>query len=186
MKLVVAMSGASGAIYGIKALEQLKDKGVETHLVISNWAKVTIKTETSYTVEEVMSLASHYYDEKNQGAAISSGSFKTDGMIIAPCSMKTLSGIANGYADDLLIRAADVIIKEKRKLVLVTRETPLNPIHLENMLKLSRLGVIIMPPMPAFYNTPANLEELINHTVARILDQFDIETSLMKRWTGQE
>lgn len=184
MKLIVAISGASGAIYGIKILEELKKKDIETHLIISNWGKTTIVMETEYSLDKAFSLASFSYDEKEQGAIISSGSFKTDGMIVAPCSMKTLSGIANGYSDDLLIRAADVCIKEKRKLVLLTRETPLSAIHLENMLKLSKLGVTIMPPVPAFYTKPRDLGEVIQHTVGRVLDQFSLELEGIKRWDG--
>lgn len=186
MRIVVAISGASGAIYGVRVLEELKKKGIETHLVISKWGKVTIQKETKYTPEEVLSLASSTYDEEQQGAAISSGSFKTEGMIIAPCSMKTLSGIANGFSEDLLIRAADVCIKEKRKLILLTRETPLSPIHLENMLKLSRIGVTIMPPVPAFYTCPKTLEEVVTQTVGRILDQFGVEIEGLKRWDNQQ
>lgn len=186
MKLVVGISGASGSIYGIRLLQKLKQNKVETHLVITKWGQQTIREETDYTIEKVKSLASFYYDEGEQGAAISSGSFKIKGMIIAPCSMKTLSGIANGYADNLIIRAADVTIKEKRKLILVTRETPLNAIHLENMLKLARLGVTIMPPVPAFYTRPRNVDDIVDSTVDRILDQFEIEDDSIKRWNGMQ
>jgi 4-hydroxy-3-polyprenylbenzoate decarboxylase len=186
LKLVVGISGASGSIYGIRLLQKLKQNKVETHLVITKWGQQTIREETDYTIEKVKSLASFYYDEGEQGAAISSGSFKIKGMIIAPCSMKTLSGIANGYADNLIIRAADVTIKEKRKLILVTRETPLNAIHLENMLKLARLGVTIMPPVPAFYTRPRNVDDIVDSTVDRILDQFEIEDDSIKRWNGMQ
>lgn len=186
LKLVVGISGASGSIYGIRLLQKLKQNKVETHLVITKWGQQTIREETDYTIEKVRSLASFYYDEEEQGAAISSGSFKIKGMIIAPCSMKTLSGIANGYADNLIIRAADVTIKEKRKLILVTRETPLNAIHLENMLKLARLGVTIMPPVPAFYTRPRNVDDIVDSTVDRILDQFEIEDDSIKRWNGMQ
>ncbi|HHW02312.1 MAG TPA: UbiX family flavin prenyltransferase [Thermoanaerobacterales bacterium] len=182
MNIIVAISGASGAIYGIRILEELNKKGVSSHLVISKWGKETIKTETNYTVEEVESLADFVYDEDDMAAPISSGSFKCDGMIVAPCSMKTLSGIAHGYTEDLIIRAADVTIKEKRKLILMVRETPLNPMHLENMLKLSQIGVTIMPPVPAFYTKPETLDDVINQTVGRVLDQFGIEINNMKRW----
>jgi 4-hydroxy-3-polyprenylbenzoate decarboxylase len=182
MKLIVAITGASGSILGIRILEELKKKSVETHLVISKWGMVTIEKETNYTPKEVRVLADYNYDEDNLAAAISSGSFKCDGMIVAPCSMKTLSGIANGYTEDLIIRAADVSIKEGRKLILLTRETPLNTIHLENMLKLSRIGVTIMPPVPAFYIRPKTLEDMINQIVGRALDQFGIELDTFKRW----
>lgn len=184
MKIIVGISGASGAIYGIRLLEELKDRGIETHLIISRWGKVTIAEETDYSLDQVMSLAAKGYDEENLGAVISSGSFQNNGMVIAPCSMKTLSGIANGYAEDLLIRAADVAIKERRKLILLTRETPLDPIHLENMLKLSRLGITIMPPVPAFYSHPHTIDDIVNHTVGRILDQLGLENQLFKRWGG--
>jgi len=182
MKIIVAITGASGAIYGIRMLEELNRNGVETHLIISKWGKVTIEKETRYSLEEVKALADFVYDEDDLSAAVSSGSFKCGGMIVAPCSMKTLSGIANGYTEDLVIRAADVSIKENRKLILMVRETPLNPIHLENMLKLSRIGVTIMPPVPAFYTKPEKLEDIINQTVGRVLDQFGVEISSFKRW----
>ncbi|WP_422447698.1 UbiX family flavin prenyltransferase [Thermoanaerobacterium sp. DL9XJH110] len=182
MILTVAITGASGSIYGIRILEELNKKGVSSHLVISKWGKETIKTETNYTVEEVEALADFVYEEDDLAAPISSGSFKCDGMIVAPCSMKTLSGIAHGYTEDLIIRAADVTIKEKRKLILMVRETPLNPMHLENMLKLSQIGVTIMPPVPAFYTKPETLDDVINQTVGRVLDQFGIEIDNLKRW----
>lgn len=184
MKIIVAISGASGAIYGIRALEKLKAMGVETHLVISQWGRFTIECETDYTVEQVMSLASFNYNEDEMGAAVSSGSFKTNGMLIAPCSMKTLAGIANGYSEDLLIRAADVCIKECRKLVLLTRETPLSTIHLENMCKLAKIGICIMPPVPALYNRPVSLEAIIDNTVGRALEQFGLEVKELMRWNG--
>jgi 4-hydroxy-3-polyprenylbenzoate decarboxylase len=186
MKLVIAITGASGAIYGIRILEELNRSGVESHLIISKWGKVTIQKETNYTVEEVKALADFVYDEEDLAAPVSSGSFKCDGMIVAPCSMKTLSGIANGYTEDLIIRAADVSIKENRKLILMVRETPLNSIHLENMLKLSRIGVSIMPPVPAFYTKPETLNDVINQTVGRVLDQFGIEIDSFKRWGSDE
>lgn len=184
-KLVLAITGASGAIYGIKLLEEAQKNKVETHLVISRWAKETIETETSYRVEQVKQMSSFCYEEDNLAAPISSGSFKWDGMVVAPCSMKTLSGIANGYTEGLIIRAADVAIKEKRPLVLLPRETPLNPIHLENMLKLARLGVSIMPPMPAFYSRPETIDDVVNQTIGRVMDQFGLENTLVKRWDGK-
>lgn len=185
MKLVVAVTGASGAIYGIRILQEARKKDIETHLVISRWGKTTIETETGYTVEEVTGLASFCYEEGDMTAPISSGSFKWDGMVVAPCSMKTLAGIAYGYTEGLIVRAADVALKEKRPLVLITRETPLNPIHLENMLKLARLGVSIMPPVPAFYAAPETIDDIINQTVGRALEQLGIETDYLKRWEGK-
>ncbi len=182
MKIVVGISGATGPIYGIRLLEVLKDFGVETHLILSQWAEKTIAVETDYSVDDVKKLASHVYASSNQAAIISSGSFRTDGMAIVPCSMKTLAAISHGYSDNLLSRAADVILKERRKLVIVPRETPLSEIHLENMLKLARMGAVILPPMPAFYNKPASIDDLVNHSVSRILDQFGIENALSKRW----
>lgn len=185
LKLVVAITGASGAIYGIKIMEEIKKKAFETHLIISKWARTTIETETRYTVKEVEKLATYCYNEDDLAAPLSSGSFKWDGMVIAPCSMKTLSGIANGYTEGLIVRAADVALKEKRPLVLITRETPLNPIHLENMLKLARIGVTIMPPVPAFYAAPATIDDIVNQTVGRALDLLGIETDSVKRWGGK-
>lgn len=182
MRLVVGISGATGAIYGIRLLEALSELEVETHLVISKWAEKTISIETDYRVEDVKKLATKVYHASNQAALISSGSFITEGMIIAPCSMKTLSSISYGLADNLLTRAADVVLKEKRKLVLLPREAPLNSIHLENMLRLSNMGAVILPPMPAFYNHPKTVDDIINHTVARTLDQFNLNNNLTKRW----
>jgi 4-hydroxy-3-polyprenylbenzoate decarboxylase len=182
MNLIVAISGASGAIYGIRLLEELNKTGMSGHLVISDWGKKTIEIETGRTLKEVEALADQVYDNDDLTAGISSGSFKCQGMAVAPCSMKTLSGIAHSYSDDLIIRAADVCLKERRRLVLLTRETPLSSIHLENMLKLSRIGVTIMPPVPAFYTKPASLDDVIDQTVGRILDQFGLETSRLHRW----
>jgi 4-hydroxy-3-polyprenylbenzoate decarboxylase len=182
MRIIVGISGATGAIFGIRILEALRDKGVETHLVMSKWAETTIALETSYSVADVTKLASFVHSPMNQAASISSGSFRVDGMIIAPCSMKTLASIRIGYTDGLLARAADVVLKERKKLVLLTRETPLNDIHLENMLTLSRMGAVILPPAPAFYNKPASVDDIVNHIVARTLDQFDIDNNLTKRW----
>ncbi|WOO45116.1 non-oxidative hydroxyarylic acid decarboxylases subunit B [Bacillus subtilis] len=186
VKLVVGMTGATGAIFGVRLLQWLKAAGVETHLVVSPWANVTIKHETGYTLQEVEQLATYTYSHKDQAAAISSGSFDTDGMIVAPCSMKSLASIRTGMADNLLTRAADVKLKERKKLVLLTRETPLNQIHLENMLALTKMGTIILPPMPAFYNQPSSLEEMVDHIVFRTLDQFGIRLPEAKRWNGIE
>jgi 4-hydroxy-3-polyprenylbenzoate decarboxylase len=176
------MSGATGAIFGIRLLEALRESNIETHLVMSKWAETTIRLETSYSVVDVKNLASVVHSPENQAASISSGSFRVDGMVIAPCSMKTLAAIRVGYADGLLARAADVILKERKKLVLLTRETPLNDIHLENMLALSRMGSVILPPVPAFYNNPKSIDDMVNHIVARTLDQFGIDNHLTKRW----
>jgi len=184
MKIIVGMSGATGAIFGIRLLELLKETEVETHLVMSSWAAATIKVETTYTPQEVEKLADYTYSYKDLGAKISSGSFQVDGMIVAPCSMKTLASIRMGLADNLVTRAADVILKERKKLLLLTRETPLNDIHLENMLSLSRMGTIIFPPMPAFYNHPETIDDVVNHIVYRALDQFGIHMPDAKRWAG--
>src|SRR6187399_282133 len=185
MRVIVALSGATGSIYGIRLLECLRDAGVETHVVISRWGVRTLLHETSYSKEQVEALASRAYAAGDMGAAISSGSFKTDGMIVAPCSAKTLAAIAHGVGDNLIHRAADVILKERRKLVLMVREAPLSDIHLENMLKLSRMGAVILPPMPAFYNHPQTVDDVVEHTVARILDQFGVEVPSATRWAGE-
>jgi len=184
MRIVVAICGASGVIYGIRLLQMLREKGVETHLILSEWAKKTIPVETDYPVAEVEALADAVYDEADLGAAVSSGSFRTTAMVVIPCSMKTLSGIAHGYSENLIVRAADVTLKERRRLILVPRETPLSPIHLENMLKLARLGVTVMPPEPAFYHRPRTIEELVERFLARILDQLGIQQDISRPWTG--
>ncbi|MEK6405758.1 MAG: UbiX family flavin prenyltransferase [Acidobacteriota bacterium] len=183
-KLIVGISGATGTIFGVRLLQMLQGSGIETHLVMSKWGIRTLLHETPYTVEEVQLMAGCYYPGGDQGAAISSGSFLTKGMVVAPCSMRTLAAIAHGHGDNLLHRAADVILKERRKLVLVVRETPINDIHLENMLKLSRMGVVIIPPVPAFYNHPRTIDDIINHIVVRILDQFEIHLDAANRWDG--
>jgi flavin prenyltransferase len=183
-RLIVGITGATGSIFGIRLLQALAGSGVETHVVVSKWGMQTLAHETSYTLEQVQGMATACYSPNNQGAAISSGSFVTTGMVVAPCSMRTLAAIANGQGDNLIHRAADVILKERRKLVLVVREMPLNDIHLENMLKLSRMGVVILPPVPAFYNHPHSIDELVDHIVMRILDQFDIHLGLAERWDG--
>ncbi len=183
-KLIVGMTGATGSILGVRLLEVLKDTDVETHLVVSKWAHQTLEHETDYTLDGLKDLADAHYGSGDMGAAISSGSFRTAGMAIVPCSMRSVAAIAQGAGDHLVHRAADVVLKENRKLILVARETPLSTIHLENLLKLSHMGVTILPPMPAFYNHPKSLDDIVNHTVMRILDQFDIETDIVKRWTG--
>lgn len=184
MRIIVGITGATGSIFGVRALELLKDSAVETHLVLSKWGARTLLHETPFTVDQVKALATHFYSESDQGAAISSGSFITDGMLIAPCSVRSLSAIAHGYGDNLIHRAADVILKEGRKLVLMVRETPYSDIHLENMLKLSRMGVVITPPVPAFYNQPQTIDDIVNHTVTRALDQFGLHMDATARWNG--
>jgi 4-hydroxy-3-polyprenylbenzoate decarboxylase len=178
------MTGATGAIIGIRVLEALRDLDVQTHLVISRWARATIAQETPYSAHDVAALASTVYGPDDQGAAIASGSFKVDGMIVAPCSMKTLAGIRAGYGDGLVGRAADVALKERRRLVLLARETPLSAVHLENMLELTRMGAMILPPMPAFYNEPGSVDDIVEHIVARTLDQFDLALPSARRWAG--
>ncbi len=184
MRIVVGISGATGAVYGIRILEELKRHGIESHLIISDAGKRTIELETKHTVLQVESLATEVHDICNIASAISSGSFRTDGMIIAPCSIKSLSAIANSFNTNLLIRAADVIIKERRKLVMVVRETPLHQGHLRLMAMVAETGAIILPPMPAFYNHPQTLDDIVNQTVGKILDQFHIEHDLFNRWQG--
>lgn len=184
MRLVVAITGASGVIYGIRTLEALSKLKVETHLVMSEWGAKNIKIETSKSAEYVKSLATQYHEDDNMAAPISSGSFKTDGMAIVPCSMKTLASIANAFDDSLVSRAASVCIKEQRRLVVVPRETPLSKIHLENMIKLAGAGATILPAMPGFYHRPETMDDLINHVVGKVLDQFGIEHRMFKRWGG--
>jgi 4-hydroxy-3-polyprenylbenzoate decarboxylase len=184
MRLVVGITGATGARLGVRTLQILKDAGVETHLVLSKWGARTLLHETPHTIDYVKSLATETYSDNDQGAAISSGSFITDGMIVAPCSVRTLAAIAHGHGDNLVHRAADVVLKERRKLVLMVRETPLSDIHLENMLKLSRMGVVIAPPVPAFYTSPQTLDDVVNHIVVRALDQFGLHLDNADRWLG--
>ena len=182
MKLVVGITGSTGVIYGVRLLQVLKEKRVQTHLIMTEWAKKCLAMETDFTPDEVKSLATTISDEANMAASISSGTHKIDGMIVIPCTMKTLSSIAVGYDETLIARAAGVTLKESRKLILVPRETPLTAINLENMLKLARLGVVILPPVPGFYTKPKTIDEIVNHTVGKCLDQFDIEHDLYKRW----
>jgi len=182
MKIIVGVSGASGIIYAIRLLEVLKRLEVEVHLVFSEWAIRNLDYETDQGLEEVRALASSFYGNDDLAAPISSGSFRTEGMVVVPCSMKSLSAIAHGYTDSLIVRAADVMLKEKRKLILVPRESPLSMIHLNNMLVAAQAGAVIMPPMPAFYHRPQTIDDIVNHTVARILDHFSLENDLSKRW----
>jgi 4-hydroxy-3-polyprenylbenzoate decarboxylase len=186
MRIVVGISGASGAIYGIRILEILKQLGIESHAVISDAAVQTIHHETCYRIEDVYRLAACIYNQKDIGAAISSGSFKVDGMIIAPCSIKTLSAVANSYNDELITRAADVQLKERRKLVLLVRETPFNLSHLQHMTLITQMGGVILPPVPSFYHKPQTIEDIVNQTVGKALDQFGIDAHLFDRWKGLE
>lgn len=181
-RMIIGITGASGAIYGVRMLEVLSGLGVETHVAVTAPAAKTLSIETKYTLSHVESFASYTYDVADVGAPIASGSYPVDGMIIAPCSVKTLSAIANSYADNLLSRAADVTLKERRRLVLLVRETPLHEGHIELMAKVTRMGGIIMPPIPAFYHLPKTIDDLINHTVGKALDLFGIDARLFKRW----
>jgi 4-hydroxy-3-polyprenylbenzoate decarboxylase len=186
-RLIVGLSGASGAIYGIRLLEVLRDVGaIETHLVISNDARRTILAETGYSIRQVEALADRCYRFRDTAAAIASGSYQTAGMVVAPCSIKTLSGIADSYSDNLLVRAADVTLKDRRRLVLLVRETPLHLGHLRLMARASEMGAIIMPPVPAFYHRPRTLDDILNQTINRVLDILDIELGedLFRRWSG--
>ena len=183
-RVIVGITGASGAIYGVRLLERLHELPLETHLVVTRWGRVTIEHETGRSFAEVKELADTVHAENDQAAPISSGSFRTDGMIVAPCSVKTLAAIANGLADNLVARAADVVLKERRPLVLAMREAPLSAIHLRNMLTLSELGVTIFPPTPAFYNRPRDIDEIVDQSVVRMLDQLGLEVPSSSRWDG--
>ena len=186
-KLIVGISGASGVIYGIRILEMLKAMDdVETHLVMSRYARLNIELETDHTVDYVTALADEVHNVSNQAAAISSGSFKTDGMVISPCSMKTLSAITHSYNDSLLVRAADVVLKERRRLVLMPREVPLHAGHCKLLYEATQLGAVIAPPFTSFYHRPKTIDDLVNHSVGRVLDLFDIDTGIIKRWSGQK
>lgn len=183
-RLIVALTGASGSLYGIRVLQLLRQTGIEAHLVLSKWGARTLVHETPYSVKDVQALAHTVYNANDEGAAISSGSFGTRGMLIAPCSARSLASIAHGLGDSLVHRAADVVLKERRRLVLAVREAPLSAIHLENMLRLSRMGVVICPPVPAFYTKPATIDDLVTYTAIRLLDQFDIHIDA-PRWDGE-
>jgi 4-hydroxy-3-polyprenylbenzoate decarboxylase len=179
------MTGATGAKIGIRLLQELREQPeVETHLVMSRWARATVELETDWTAREVARLADVTHGPDDQAASISSGSFRTDGMIVVPCSAKTLAAIRVGYGSDLIARAADVTLKERRRLVLAVRETPLSTVHLENMLALSRMGVTMLPPMPAFYNRPTDIDDVVDHIVTRVMDQFGLDSGRAVRWTG--
>jgi 4-hydroxy-3-polyprenylbenzoate decarboxylase len=184
-RLIIGISGASGVIYGIRMLEVLRAlQDVETHLVMSRFARLNIEIETEHDVQYVEDLADQVHSFGNQAASISSGSFRTDGMVIAPCSMKTLSGIVHSAADSLLVRAADVVLKEQRRLVLMPREVPLHVGHCKLLYEAAQLGAVIAPPMPAFYNQPKTIDDLVNHSIGRVLDLFDLDAGILKRWEG--
>jgi 4-hydroxy-3-polyprenylbenzoate decarboxylase len=183
-RIVIGISGASGVIYGIRMLEVLKAGGWETHVIISDAGKKNIEIETPYTVDDVAAMATYHYDNKDVGAALASGSFLTEGMVVAPCTIKTLSGIANSYTDNLLVRSADVTLKEKRKLVLLVRETPLHQGHLRLMAMAADMGAHILPPVPSFYHQPKTIDDIINQTIGKVLDFLRIDHALYKRWGG--
>lgn len=186
-RLIVAITGASGAIYGIRLLEVLrKMAGIEIHLVVSGGGKLTIAVETAWSMKAVAALADVVHRDNDLAASISSGSFPTAGMVIAPCSIKTLSGIVNCYAENLVVRAADVVLKEGRKLVLMPRETPLHVGHCRLLLQAAEMGAVIAPPVPAFYNAPRTLDDAVNHSIGRVLDLFDLDSQLVTRWEGPE
>ncbi|KAL2848304.1 flavoprotein [Aspergillus pseudodeflectus] len=183
-RIVVAITGATGALLGIKTLLALRALNIETHLIMSKWAEATIKYETDYHPSNIKALADYTHSISDMAAPVSSGSFKTDGMIVVPCSMKTLAAIHAGFCDDLISRTADVMLKERRRLVLVVRETPLSDVHLRNMLEATRAGAIIAPPVPAFYIKPGSVDELIDQSVGRVLDLFGLDTEGFERWEG--
>ena len=183
-RLIVAITGASGFVYGHRLLELLRPLDIEVHLIVSRSAQLTMACETSLHLSDVTALADRVHRNEDIGACVASGSYRTLGMVIAPCSMKTLAEIANGTAGSLVARAADVILKERRRLVLLARETPLTLVHLRNMLAVTEMGAIVAPPVPAFYAKPANLDEMVDHTLGRVLDLFDIDVGAVRRWTG--
>lgn len=185
MVLIVGITGASGAIYGIRLLEVLSTiKTIETHLIISEAGEINIKYETDRKIEDIKALASYSYNINDIGSRLASGSFKRDGMIIAPCSIKTMSALANSYTENILIRAGDVTLKERGKLVLLVRETPLNLGHIRNMERVTEMGAVIMPPVPAFYHKPKTIQDIVDHTLGKVLDIFNIEHNLLQRWKG--
>jgi 4-hydroxy-3-polyprenylbenzoate decarboxylase len=183
-RIVIGIAGASGVIYGVRMLQLLQDTKYETHLIISEAAKLNIEIETIYSAKDVAAMADYTYDHKNLAASLSSGSFITQGMVVVPCTIKTLSGIANSYTENLLVRAADVTLKEKRKLVLVVRETPLHKGHLRLMTMAADLGAHILPPVPSFYHMPKTIDDIIDQTIGKIFDYMDIEHKLFRRWNG--
>ena len=182
MKIIVGITGASGAVYGIRVLKALRERGVETHLIVSKWGEETLKYEMGMTLEEAAALSDVCYDVNDLAAAVSSGSFRHDGMVIAPCSMKTLASVVSGQSDNLIARAADVTLKERRRLIMVTRESPLSLIHVRNMLTVTEAGAILVPPTPAFYSKPESLDDIVDQAVSRVLDLLDIPNELVGRW----
>jgi flavin prenyltransferase len=184
-RIIVGITGATGAVFGVRVLEALRAAQVESHLVLSKWGQQTVEHETGLSLAQLREFATEVHATGNMAATVSSGSYITEGMIVAPCSMRTLAAIASGVGENLVHRAADVVLKERRKLVLMVRETPLSDIHLENMLRVSRAGAMILPPMPAFYNRPQTIDDLVDHIVARALDQFGIPAEFAKRWDGE-
>lgn len=184
LRIIVGISGASGVIYGVRFLEALKEFGIESHLIMTNAARETLRLETDYSVSYVEGLASKNHRLADIAATLASGSYRVNGMVVIPCSMKTLAGLASGYADNLLLRAAEVTLKEKRPLIIVPRETPLNIIHIENMLRVARAGAIVLPAMPGFYHKPKKMKDLIDHVVGKVLDALNIEHDLYLRWRG--
>lgn len=186
-RLVIAITGATGAVYGVRLLQHLASiPGVETHLVVSDAAVLTLHQETGLQRREVEAMAHVVHKNRDIGAAIASGSFQSEGMVVAPCSMKTLASVAHGLSDSLIARAADVVLKERRRLVLMVRETPFNLAHLRNMTQVTEMGGIVFPPLPSFYHKPASIEEMVDHTVARVIDLFGIEHALAPRWAGMK
>ncbi len=183
-RIIVGISGASGIVYGIEALKALQQMGIESHLVVSQSAKVTLSQETSLKYSELVDLADYHYANADIGASIASGSFQTLGMLVAPCSVRTLSEIAHGVTSSLLSRAADVVLKERRRLVLMVRETPLHAGHLESMLKVTHMGAVVNPPVPAFYTRPESLDDMVRQSVGRVLDLFGLESGMVSRWEG--
>lgn len=181
-RLIVGITGATGAIFGVRLLEALRTTDLETHLVVSKWAQQTIEHETGYTTRQVREFASVVHEPANMGAAIASGSFLTTGMVVIPCSMRSVAAIAHGFSEHLIHRAADVVLKERRRLVLLVRETPLHLGHLRSMTQVTEMGAIVMPPVPAFYSLPQTIDDLVNQTVGRALDLFGIDTELVRRW----
>lgn len=183
-RLIVAITGASGSLYGIRVLQLLQGTDIEAHLIVSKWGARTLQHETGWALKDVHALAHTVYNPNDEGAALSSGSFRTRGMLVVPCSARSLAAIAHGLGDSLVHRAADVVLKERRRLVLAVREAPLSEIHLENMLRLARMGVTICPPVPAFYIRPSSIDDMVTYTAVRLLDQFDITVDA-PRWTGE-
>jgi len=185
-RIIVGITGASGAIFGVRVLEGLRAAaGIEIHLVVTKWGQQTLEHETGLAIRDVRALADHVHPAGEMGANIASGSFPTDGMIIAPCSMRSVAAMALGFGDSLVHRAAEVVMKEKRRLVIVPRESPLSEVHLDNLLRLARMGVSVLPPMPAFYNHPQSIDDIVDHVVARVLDQFGVVAPRAKRWDGE-